>query len=241
MAMRVDDINVAAWLKMLARINDEAPGYDGARASLTLTELIVETTEQTLAVLSQDVFIQRGLAPLRDELALLRSRIDSYGSALDDVAGATEGPALAKQVDTAELVRLALLTGYQSPPLPHLAMGDAALAATLYNQVIQAAAVDAEQNEALATIYPDSLGFTDATRNKLREWLTGAETQLAESAPGEAPTIRDKVVRTLEDARENVQNLLAAATDILPRLLKWFGIGAGALLVAYLLWRFGKR
>jgi hypothetical protein len=231
--MRVDDINVQAWMSMLGRINDEAPGFEGARATLTLTQMVVTTTDDVLGKLSPDVFILRGLQPVRIELDGLRSRIESYETALDDV----EGPITAKQVDTSEQVRQALITGQQPTPYPPLAMGDARLAATLYNQTIQAAAVDAEQDAVLFA----AVGGTTGTRDKLREWLTGAVTQLEEHAPGELPTLRDKVVTTLEDAATDVARLLQTAGDILPRLLKWLGIGAGAALLAYLLWRLNRK
>lgn len=231
---RADDINVAAWGKLIARINDEAPGWEGAHASLFLTEQVAATTRQMLDAMSEDVFVQWGLQPVRDEFALLESRLDAYRSALTDTAG----PVTAQQVDFAEYVRLGLVTGQQKPPLPNLARGDAMTAATLYNQVLHAAVVDAQQNVAIYSI----TGGDEASRRAAQGWLTKTwHDLLDEAAPGEAPTLRDKAVAVVRDAAADVTNLLQQAGDLLPRLLKWVGIGAGALFVAYLLWRYSQR
>lgn len=230
---RADDINVAAWLKLLTRINDEAPGFEGANAALVLTEQVFASATTLLDSISADAYVQMGLAPVRDQMSLLGSRISSYRSALDAVAG----PVTAKQVDDSERVRLALLTGWQPPPLPALPMGDAALAASLYNQVLHAAVLDAEQAARAGAVVPGP----QATADKLREWLTQGAHQLEESAPGEPRTARDKVVAAIEDALLDVDKLLKQAGEILWTLLKWTGIGLAAFLAAMLLLQYRKR
>lgn len=238
---RVADINVSAWLKLLEQVYAASPGWEGANAIDVLTEQVVATTTSMLDAISSEVFIQRSLAAVRDELALLNSRMDSYRSWLDaNAAAPTDSAGIIARFDGAGRIRGALLYGQQPPPLPPLAMGDSLLAATLYNQVLHAAVLDAEQSadaEHVASLTP----YTRGTGQTVREWLIGAARELEQAAPGETPTLRDNVVRAVEDAANKVADLIKDPFDFLKVLLRWAAAGLGAALLVYLLWRSRQR
>jgi hypothetical protein len=134
------------------------------------------------------------------------------------------------------MVRGALMEGRYPPPYPPLRMPDAALAASLWNQAVQAAALDDEQT--------GRVPLPDATAVAVREWFSSAVHAFEESGPGEPLTARDRARSALEAAQAKaaqLAELLQSPSDLAATIAKWLGITLGVGLALYLLYKLSQR
>lgn len=104
---------------------------------------------------------------------------------------------------------------------------DAFVAVSLWNRAVEALVVDVEQGQADLPFLPDVL----------REWVSQAEVDLQQSAPGEPKTTADTVVEALEAIKDKALEIAKGAWS----LFELFAFGAGVGLLLYVLWRHWPR
>ncbi len=92
-------------------------------------------------------------------------------------------------------------------------------AASMWNQLLAIARLDAELYRSL----PPGWFIT-------AEALLEMEKQLSASAPGEDPTLRDKVVETAKEIAEGAKEAFTGLLDIGKKALPWFALGIGVVL-----------
>ncbi len=222
---RIADINVAKWMELLATVQRSGGGCYGTLAAAAMVRALTTNVRAQVDGLPNIPAVQRAINPVRDELALLEARTESYVTRLADV----QNPSTIDDRIACERISGWLMTGVTPDELPPvLTMGDGRRAALLWNQVAPVAAAEAETIEGHP--FPDA--FTT-----MRELIANTETAFSTAAPGEVPSARDRVVTTLEAARDHVAELVTAAGNDLRTIAKWFGIAVALLAVAYLVWK----
>lgn len=232
---RIPDINVQAWMDLLQSLyNASGPCYGGAAILALVGQQHVDARRMVDSI-PDDVYLKLSIVGIREDLDMVGSRLHSYVTALQAMP---ETPTLDDRIQC-ERIYYWLTTG--KPPdwkegEPDLRMGDARLVATLWNQAAQAAVVNHEQNEAIPLPFGSTPEGTYA-KEKLRAWMSNTAHAFEESAPGEEPTLRDKIVAGLEKAADAVDDYVQKQVDDIITALKWTAAGLGVVLLLYLLLR----
>lgn len=241
MAVVVPEVNAAAWVKMLRAVWTAKPSLAGARAVLRMCTNMLAQANVYAGELSGDHFTR----------ATLKTWHADFDRAVARLGLAADGTsiAFAQAPDPESVDRISLLTAHTMGPVldgvypigycgdakdeqckglvkrddgTWKGMGVAFDVASLWNRIVNVWAVDKEQQD--GGLLP----------NVLRDWLSQAETQLSESAPGEPETTYDAVAGALESAKNKVKDIAKA---IGTRIVIYAAVGVGVVLGAYLLLR----
>lgn len=195
-------INVPAWIKFwrVMTSNPEKPGYTAAvstalESAMVITGVALDTLSALLPKL--DAVRQKQAETLREEVIAVRAKLVP----LIDVMLKTADPS-------------ALNAGVVAPLL-HGAKSIMFEAATLANQVEQLApTVHWEWGgvfEGETTLAPDEWNIMSGLGRKLSEMLI----EFDKSAPGEAPTLRDRVEKAGKTALASVKKKASQASMLL--------------------------
>lgn len=238
---QAQQINIPTWLADLRAVYETNPTASGALALIDVLVLQHDQVVANLAGLSDDAFIEHGLTSggFDADLSALRARLLWMATRYGQIqASGNTG-----EVELAEVynfVARPILDGrYPQEMLDGLnpedrrgivqlpdggggkGFGDAVASATLWNQAAVAGNFDARLGKGWAI-------------ESMREIISNAAKQVAASAPGENPTLRDVTADALQDIADAPGALLRAVGG---NALVWgLGIGAG-LVVAYMLLR----
>ena len=245
------EVNAAAWVSMLRAVWNARPSLAGARAVLSMCTNMLGTMNAAAGELSDDHFTRSAMKSWHEDFDIAVARLNL----------AADGTSLAfVSTQPSSIERIVVLTAHAMGPVLDgqypIAYADAAACmdaggegcsereillrkgltkradgtfkgmgvafdiASLWNR-LAAARTSADLQSGLV---PDFVA----------EWLTQAEHQLSEAAPGEAPTVYDDVGAALEAAKQKVADVGRA---IGTKLLVGLGIGLAVVLGGYLLFR----
>lgn len=241
--MSVEQINVAVWLRGLANVYETDTIGGGTVALLRLLALQLAHAHDLVGSLSDDAFVQRGIASWRRDYDRAQWFMGWLVRRLDQIADSTDDEPATRALRIWNDVARPILEGHYTAELCTAAVaaghamrlangrdcadggkdfGVAFASATLWNQA------------AAATDLPQARDAGWAT-NLYVAWLTEVAHQLEVSAPGEDPTLRDRTVEVLR--------ALAATPAALLRTIgisPWT-VAAGAALLLALAWWLARR
>lgn len=234
----VQQINVGVWHNDLRAVYNTAPIGPGALALLQVCNLQLEQAATWVEGLSGDVFVQRGLGSFEDDFAATVEQLRACAVKYTEIAASSD-PREVRYVAIQNFVAGPILDGRYPAPmvasLPRIGQrgiyvlpdgsgkgfGIAYRTATLWNQAVVAADVDARLGR-------------ETVPNAIRRMLSRAAVQVEVSAPGEDPTLRDVTADSLRTLADAPGAILRAVTGGLGPLLLGGVVVAGVL---YLLLR----